>query len=209
MVLAVVAVAVNYHHNLPCANGHPGPDVLWRKGCYSDILGLYSGRGLSDGDRPFLDHNVEYPVLIGALMALIGLPVHALGKAGRLEGPAHTLGFETVDEGVVFYWGTAAVLGLLILVITWAMLRSRRERPWDVARWTLAPGLMLAATINWDLLAVALASLGLLAWSRSRPALAGVLLGLGAAAKLYPVLLLGPLVLLCLRAGTRRSVAAA
>ena len=33
----------------------------------------------------------------------------------------------------------------------------------------------------------------MLAWSRRRPGLAGVLLGLGMAAKLYPLFLLGPL----------------
>ena len=46
---------------------------------------------------------------------------------------------------------------------------------------------------------------GLLAWARRRPVLAGVLLGLGGATKLYPLLLLGPLFLLCLRAGKMRA----
>ena len=53
--------------------------------------------------------------------------------------------------------------------------------------------------INWDLLPIALTALGILAWARRRPGLAGVLLGLGMAAKLYPLFLLGPLLLLCLR----------
>src|SRR5690606_32821144 len=57
------------------------------------------------------------------------------------------------------------------------------------------------AFTNFDTVAVALAMCGLLAWSRRRPALAGVLIGLGAAAKLYPLFLLGPLLVLCLRAG--------
>jgi uncharacterized membrane protein len=63
----------------------------------------------------------------------------------------------------------------------------------------LAPGLVLTAYINWDLLAVALLAGALWAWARERPLLAGVLIGLGGAAKLYPLLLLGPLLLLCLR----------
>jgi uncharacterized membrane protein len=57
------------------------------------------------------------------------------------------------------------------------------------------------AFTNWDLFAVVLATTGLWAWARRRPVLAGVLLGLGIAAKLYPVLLLLALFLLCLRAG--------
>jgi uncharacterized membrane protein len=45
----------------------------------------------------------------------------------------------------------------------------------------------------------------MLAWSRRRHKLAGVLIGLGTAAKLYPVLLLLPLLALCLRAGKVRQ----
>jgi hypothetical protein len=63
--------------------------------------------------------------------------------------------------------------------------------------------LLLTATINWDLLAVALASLAILAWTRERPVAAGILVGLGAAAKLYPALLLGPMLLVALRAPNR------
>jgi uncharacterized membrane protein len=44
-----------------------------------------------------------------------------------------------------------------------------------------------------------------LAWARRRPVLAGLLFGLGIAAKLYPVLLLGPLLLLAVRTGRLRE----
>jgi uncharacterized membrane protein len=54
---------------------------------------------------------------------------------------------------------------------------------------------------NFDAIATAFAACGLLAWSRRRPALAGTLLGLGAAAKLYPAFFLLPMLLLCLRTG--------
>ena len=50
--------------------------------------------------------------------------------------------------------------------------------------------MIVHAFTNWDLIASALAGDGLLAWAR-RPVLAGVLFGLGAAAKLYPAFLLG------------------
>ena len=78
----------------------------------------------------------------------------------------------------------------------------------------LSPLLIVHAFTNWDLLAIALTAAGMLAWARGRPVLAGVLLGIGIAAKLYPVLLLGPLLVLCLRAGkmgawTRAAAAAA
>jgi uncharacterized membrane protein len=72
----------------------------------------------------------------------------------------------------------------------------------------LSPLLLFHAFTNWDLLAVALATLGMLAWARGRPVLAGVLLGLAISAKFYPLLLLGALLLLCLRAGRLRPWAA-
>ena len=49
-----------------------------------------------------------------------------------------------------------------------------------------------------------LAMLGLLAFSRKHIVLAGVLLGLGAAAKLYPFFLFGAILVLCLRTGRMR-----
>ena len=73
----------------------------------------------------------------------------------------------------------------------------------------LAPGLLLAGTINWDLYAVALLALGMLAWARRRPVAAGVLIGLAAAAKFYPLFALGPLFILCWRAGRLREFRAA
>jgi uncharacterized membrane protein len=68
-----------------------------------------------------------------------------------------------------------------------------------------SPALLLSAYINWDLLAVALSAMGFAAWSRRHHATAGVLIGLGVAAKFYPLLFLGPLFLLCLRAGKMRE----
>ena len=63
-----------------------------------------------------------------------------------------------------------------------------------------APLLVLHGSTNWDLVAMALAGLGLLQWARRRPLAAGLLLGLATATKLYPVLFLVPLLALCLRA---------
>jgi uncharacterized membrane protein len=68
----------------------------------------------------------------------------------------------------------------------------------------LSPVLLVHAFTNWDLLAVALTTLGTWAWARRHPVVAGVLLGLGIAAKLYPVMVIGVLFALCLRAGQLR-----
>jgi uncharacterized membrane protein len=193
VLVAAGTLAVGLAHKYPCHDGVPVTGEPWVHACYSDVLPLYGGRGLGEGLWPYLQADLEYPVLTGALMAAVGLPVHALGERGVLGG---------ADEGLVFYWATAAVLVVLGLVTVAAVALLRRQRPGDALMVAVAPGLAIGATINWDLLAVALTTLGLLAWQRRSPAAAGVLLGLAAAAKFYPLLILGPLVLLCLRAGT-------
>jgi len=73
----------------------------------------------------------------------------------------------------------------------------------------LAPGLLLTGTLNWDLLAVTLTGLSMLLWARRHPVWAGVFLGLGASAKLYPALLFVALFIVCLRAGKLRAFAMA
>lgn len=193
LVLASGTLALGLAHKFPCHDGVPVAGEPWVHGCYSDILPLYGARGLADGLWPYLQADLEYPVLTGAFMAAVGLPVQALDAGGGLGG---------ADAGLVFFWATAAVLVVLALVTVWAVAAMRPGRPWDAAMLAVAPGLALAAAINWDLLAVAATTLALLAWQRRSPAWAGVLFGLAAAAKFYPLLILGPLVLLCLRAGT-------
>lgn len=70
----------------------------------------------------------------------------------------------------------------------------------------VSPAVMAAGLINWDFLVLALTALGVLAWSRKHPGWAGVWWGLGVAAKLYPLLLLVPLAVLCfLSDDSRRS----
>ena len=68
-----------------------------------------------------------------------------------------------------------------------------------------APLLAFHAFTNWDLLAVAFAAGGLLAWSKTAPAIAGILIGFGAATKAYPLLMLVALGLLAYRAGRLRA----
>jgi uncharacterized membrane protein len=69
----------------------------------------------------------------------------------------------------------------------------------------LAPALVVTATVNWDLLAVGLTAFFLYAWARRWPVVAGIMLGLAAAAKFYPLFLAGPLLVLALRSGRWRS----
>jgi uncharacterized membrane protein len=106
---------------------------------------------------------------------------------------------------LTYYVVTCLLLSLLALVVTRSVLGLTGRRPWDAAMVGLSPLLLVYAFNNWDLLAVALTTLGMWAWARRHPVVAGVLLGLGVAAKLYPLLLIGVLFALCLRAGQLRA----
>ena len=173
--------------------------------CYSDIGILYSLRGLLEGNTPYLDSGnyqvLEYPVLSGVFIELARVLSVALG-APYGSGLSDQ---QKVDATLTFVDVNTVLLGICLLIAVWAQVRSVPHRPWDAMMVAASPCVALAALINWDLFAVALTTIGIWCWSRSRPGWAGVFWGLGMAAKLYPVLLLGPLLLLCLRSGRLRA----
>ena len=160
--------------------------------CYTDIYPLYFNEGLSAGKVPYADHPVEYPVLIGGAMQLAAWLVHPITDP-------FVRGREFFDVSIVLL-SIFFVLG--VLATAYLAGRSRR---WTALGVALAPAVILGAFINWDLIAMGLAMLGMAAWAARRGVLAGVLIGLAVATKFYPVLFLGPLLLLCWRAGRLRS----
>ena len=90
------------------------------------------------------------------------------------------------------YFLVTAVLMLLCGLGTVLFLAGASPgRPWDAMGFALSPALLLTGLVNWDLVAVLFTAGALWAWARGRPALAGVMVGLGVATKLYPLLLLG------------------
>jgi len=200
IVLALVCLTLALHwvQKSPCQDGAWQNNVQYTRFCYTDVLALYYAEGLNEGKVPYRDHPVEYPVLTGYFMGTLGLPVHALGR----DDPG-------INQGMWFYNLNALVLGALAVATVAVILALRRRRPWDAALFALAPALLLTATVNWDLLAIGLAAFGLLAWARRRPLLAGALLGLAGAAKLWPLFLLGPLLVLALRANRLRAALSA
>jgi uncharacterized membrane protein len=188
LALVCLTLALHWVQKSPCQDGAWTGYKQYREMCYTDVLALYYAEGLSDGKVPYRDHAVEYPVLTGAFMGLIGLPVHALG-ANR----------PGLNQGEWFYNANVVVLGGLAIASVIVIIALRRRRPWDAALFAASPALLVTATVNWDLLAVGLAMFGVFAWARRHPALAGLLLGLGTAAKLWPGFLFIPLLLLGLR----------
>lgn len=202
-LLAIGMFALGMVQKMPCYNWawFRGAGAQYTHGCYSDIPHLYLGRGFSEGLLPYFDRlpgdmeYLEYPVLTGLFMQVASWLNLADGSLQNQEQ--------------VYWLINAGMLMICTAVIAVCVARTHRHRPWDALLLALAPAFALTATINWDLLAVALTAAAMLMWSRGRPLAFGILLGLATAAKLYPVLLLGPLFLLCWRAGKWREFATA
>ncbi len=192
----------------PDGNLDQGGQRPWITACYTDVVPLYGSHELDIGALPYktswLDNGqlryMEYPVLTGFWMYLISGLSHGYSAVAKSTGLLPV----PLDVGAYFTIGAIA-LGLLYLWAVACTAKIARRRIWDTAIMCLAPLLIVHAFTNWDLLPIGLTAGGMLAWARRRPVLAGVLFGLGTAAKLYPVLLLGPLLVLCLRAGKMRE----
>ncbi|MGY1615898.1 glycosyltransferase family 87 protein [Geodermatophilus sp. SYSU D00691] len=200
LLFTTAGLALAWLKQAPCASGNWAGWVQYTHLCYSDTVPLFALRDLDTGAVPYLDSAIEYPVLTGGFMAL------AAALARGYDGLAGSFGLlPQVPPVQSYYVVTCLLLSLCALLLTRAVLGLSGRRPWDAAMVGLSPLLVVHAFTNWDLFAVALSTLGLWAWARSRPVLAGVLIGLGVAAKLYPVLLLAVLFLLCLRAGRLRA----
>ncbi|MCP2183101.1 putative membrane protein [Prauserella alba] len=172
-------------------NGRSTPNYAERNfqdACYSDIQFLWLGRGVDDHVFPYVHGDItaegqlvggtlEYPVLTGMLI-----------WAGA--APADT------DAG--FLLGSAAVLAPFGLLTAWLL---GRLAGWRALLWALGPPLVLYAFHNWDLPVVAAAVAALFVVRalrgslRSRAGWAAVLLGVGAALKLYPAVFVVPLAL--------------
>lgn len=194
MALACLILAFSWVQKSPCMDGNWQNNTQYTRYCYTDVLALYYAEGINEGKVPYRDHPVEYPVVTGYFMGVLGLPVHAYGESNP-----------EINQGSWFYNINALVLSLLAVATVAVVLALRRRRPWDAAILALSPIVLVTATINWDYLAIGLWALGLYLWVRRQPVLAGILIGLGGAAKLWPLFILGPILVLALRSGRLRA----
>ena len=176
LAASVLGLTAAYAIKAPCLD-REWDGVQFRRLCYNDAQPLYFSRGLSDGRFPYIHSTVasrearqdlEYPagtgLYLGAIASLTSTPN----------------GFFNLNAAGLAAMGLAAAAALA------AMARVPRR----VLLFSVGPAVVLYAFHNWDLLAVGLTSLAMFAYARRRDAWTGLLLGLGAATKLYPALLL-------------------
>jgi hypothetical protein len=147
----------------------------------SDLPRVFVHRGVGPGALPYVDRVIEYPVGSGVLLYLAALIIPS------------ALGVFTV---------TAVAAGVLCVLITVVLERRCDGRAW---RWAVGTPLLLFAFQNWDMFAIGATLAALLAFERRRHRLAGALLAVGAAVKLFPAVLVPPLVALRWAQGDRRG----
>jgi uncharacterized membrane protein len=215
VVLAVAALAflAGMVQKTPCVQDNwPGGNSRYAAMCYSDVPYLYTGRGFAERTVPYSETGgrypaLEYPVVIGYFAYGGALVTQALSGWPGLD-PRSAVAVDDLygvpgvaAESWRYFDVTAVLLAPFALLAAWFMAGVHRRRPWDGMLFALSPALVLTGLINWDLLAVAAVAGALWAWSRGRPVLSGVLIGVGTATKLYPLFLLGALFVVCVRRG--------
>ena len=188
--------------------------------CYSDTVPLYTAELLNQGKFPYKSswiekdgegrpqtqydgspaiRYMEYPVLTGLYQYV------SMTLAKTYTALTKLVAVPIVAEVVMFFNISAFGLALAWLATVWATSLLAGRRIWDAAIVAASPLLIFQLFTNFDALATAAAMGALLAWSRRRPVLAGALIGIGVALKLYPLLLLLPILVLAVRTGRRRE----
>jgi hypothetical protein len=174
-----------------------GITALWEHlGDAVTDIALYQAYGerIADGFVPYRDFGFEYPP--GALPALV-LPA-------LVTNSVHAYRNAFVAEMAI-----VGVLGVLVLDVALRRLElPRRERVLSLAVVALAPLLLGGVILTRFDLVPALLVVGAVALTvAGRRRAAALVIGIGAAVKLYPALLLPPLAIDAWRRGGRRELA--
>lgn len=203
-----VFLAFAYLSKASCAAGRRGDDGIvslnwagnrqYTSFCYNDIIPLYGGRGLDkpgfvyafswqEGD---LTRYMEYPVLAGLFQGMMGwIARHTYGLVS----------WATVADAGWYFALTALVLSIIWVFTLQMVAELAGNRAWDTLLVAASPLVIIHAFTNWDIPSIAFATGALLAVKRRKNGLAGVLIGLGTAFKMWPLFLLGAFLVLAMR----------
>lgn len=195
IVLAVVAATLGmilgYFLKAQCM-----PPLVWDgaqywRNCYTDMLPLY-GRNTEEfpASRTFAQQGLAYRDLDLEYPALTGLYISSVNTLATRDDPTVFFRLNAFGLALIGVAGAAALA---------AVARDRRR----LALYAVAPSMISYAFLNWDLLSVGFCAFGLWAFVRKKDELAGAMLGLGAAAKIFPGLILPALMIARRREGKR------
>lgn len=145
---------------------------------YSDTVVFYYGRDLAAHQIPYVQQPFEYPILTGFT---IWLAAWAPDIAGYFLVTSLLL--------------LACFLGCFVLL-------ARLGPPTRIGRYAGAPGLALYGVLNWDALGLVGLVGGIYLAHRRRFGWAGMVLALGASAKLFPAFIVPVLMVVAWHSGT-------
>jgi hypothetical protein len=179
LLVTGVAFGIGAVQKAPCANRGW---VEHREGvgvqCYSDVGDLRRTEQLLGNRLPYIDRCSpsedtcdEYPVVS---MYVMRASAWIAGTSG--------------DPYTRFYWVNVFILLVCALGTTVFLERMQAT----TLLFAASPVLVVYGTMNWDLIPVLLATAATYSFLRKGTVLPGILLGIGAAAKVYPALLLIP-----------------
>ncbi len=166
LAVAATLLALGYLLRAPGA-GHPNDYHVFtfRTMSYSDIIWLYIRDKTAAHPLPYLDYPLEYPPLTGGLIYLLGYA-------------------PTLPAFFALSYALLALGGLTTVAALGGIAGANR---WYIAA---APGLLLYGGLNWDLAAIALTALALLAYSRGRDAWGTLAVVAAIWLKLFPIVFL-------------------
>lgn len=208
ITLAWTFLAFGFLSKATCAGSRRGEDGLislnwdgnrqYTAFCYNDIVPLYGGRGLDQPGFPYayswvegdLTRYMEYPVLAGLFQGAVGWLARTTYPAVEWIGMAD----------VSWYFGLTAFIMSLVWVGTVVMVfQLTGNRAWDTILMAASPLVVIHAFTNWDIPSVGFMVGALLAVTKRKNWLAGILIGLGTAFKLWPLFIVGAFLVLAIR----------
>ena len=210
IAVAFVFLSFGYLQKAACLGGSVGDDGVvglnwagnrqYAAACYNDILPLYNGRGLNEGGFPYafswqegdLTRYMEYPVLAGLFQGAVGWLARSTYWVIELLPAA-------IPEASWYFTLTALILSAIWVGTIRMVAILAGNRIWDVVLVAASPLVIVYAFTNWDIPSIAFVVGAMLAAAKGRNGLAGGLIGLGMAFKLWPLFLLGAYLVLAVR----------
>ena len=178
VVLAILTSIFSFFKFSHCEeNNWAGPDQ-YIHACYSDLPALFSTRAFGDGKWAFDggDQAIEYPALQGVIM----------WATAQISS----------DSPVTYFRINAVLLALLFLI---SVLIVHRIKPELSYLYAIAPTVIAALYINWDLWAIVTMLLSIYWFDRKKLLLSSVALAIAIATKFFPIFLLLPIAIIFLR----------
>ena len=171
IVLALFAALISFAKFSHCEGTNWATPDQYIHACYSDLPSLFGARGLDNSTWPYAsnDNSVEYPVITGVVMYTTSLMAHS---------PISYFNFN------VFF---------LIVLFMATVLLVRKIRPEFSYLVPVAPAMIAALYINWDLWAIATMMLAIYWFDQKKYTNSALVMALSISTKFLPVFLMIPI----------------